>query len=284
MYPTKYTWLKKYYKHILIVVVLIVIIAIIVLLTRKRDYSIDPTALYLNACQLNIVISIIALNENSQHHPVYEYCENINDGRGYTAGWLGLTTGTEDVCTILKKYMKEPNNLSKYKHVVCPSGSNVTSEVDAIGNYCDDWKGISRSDQFKHAQDQFAMDEYFLPAINLLVSLLNGKPFPLSVAFFLDTVIQHGISTETTDPFYSDSLNGIVDSIHSKTFEDEKNLIKAMMRKRYNVLDQAANPASRIVWRESKHRAQNFIEAAEDDNWQLKGDIDANGKIIRGCR
>jgi chitosanase len=51
----------------------------------------------LDLCQKSIVFQTTNIFENSQLHFAFDYCENIKDGRGYTSGIIGFTTGTHDV-------------------------------------------------------------------------------------------------------------------------------------------------------------------------------------------
>jgi chitosanase len=51
--------------------------------------------------------------ENDTIELQYAYVENIRDGRGYTAGRAGFTTGTADALEVIKKFFEF---CSKFRH------------------------------------------------------------------------------------------------------------------------------------------------------------------------
>ena len=59
-----------------------------------------------NSTQERRVEAVVSLFENSELAPVYDYIEDIKDGRGFTAGKIGFTTGTGDLLLVVKEYLK----------------------------------------------------------------------------------------------------------------------------------------------------------------------------------
>lgn len=64
----------------------------------------------------NKTVQMLAVCENNQVTPKWNYAENINDYRGITFGAIGFTTGTWDGNVLIKYYTElNPNNtLAKY--------------------------------------------------------------------------------------------------------------------------------------------------------------------------
>ncbi|KAJ1645742.1 hypothetical protein LPJ64_002719, partial [Coemansia asiatica] len=50
----------------------------------------------LSGCAKSIALQITNIYENGDTKFHYDYCENLHDGRGYTAGIVGFCTGTAD--------------------------------------------------------------------------------------------------------------------------------------------------------------------------------------------
>ncbi|KAJ3150744.1 hypothetical protein HK101_001945 [Irineochytrium annulatum] len=44
--------------------------------------------------------------ENSQRQFAFDFCEDVNDGRGYTSGIVGFTTGTRDAYLVIDNYIQ----------------------------------------------------------------------------------------------------------------------------------------------------------------------------------
>ena len=66
-----------------------------------------------------IVFSLVSSAENStlDYNEQYSYIEDIGDGRGYTAGIIGFTSGTGDLLDVVNEYCKLKKNdnlLKKY--------------------------------------------------------------------------------------------------------------------------------------------------------------------------
>ena len=64
------------------------------------------------------VFALVSSAENSttDYTGQYAYIEDIGDGRGYTAGIIGFTTGTGDLLDVINRYteLKPENALEKY--------------------------------------------------------------------------------------------------------------------------------------------------------------------------
>ncbi|ORX92535.1 lysozyme-like protein [Basidiobolus meristosporus CBS 931.73] len=105
----------------------------------------------------------------------YATCDKLGDGRGYTCGLVGFTTGTNDALAVVAEYNKiKPNSeLAKFipeltrisKLDWSSSGRDDTSK---LGGFTDAWKKVSCSDpDFRAVQDKVADQMYLIPGLQL---------------------------------------------------------------------------------------------------------------------
>src|SRR5262245_39075205 len=80
------------------------------------DTSTSPNAISPSKHEKSVALSLVAIAENSQTMLVFDYAENIHDGRGITFGMIGFTTGTYDGNEWLHYYtrLNPDNRLAKY--------------------------------------------------------------------------------------------------------------------------------------------------------------------------
>ncbi len=90
-------------------------------------YTISP----LTAVQLGTIQSLISVAENSttEWWKQYGYCENINDGRGYTIGIVGFCTGTGDFLWLVEHL---PKTHSLRHFIPALKKLNGTSKTDGL--------------------------------------------------------------------------------------------------------------------------------------------------------
>jgi len=128
----------------------------------------------------------------------YAYVQALGDGRGYTSGYAGFTTGTNDAYAVVKEYtVRNPKNkLAKYLPELarlsalpfCDPGRNDTS---GLGRYYHDWTTAScRDPLFVRVQLDVGQSMYLRPSVRF--AALNGIKSNLGKAIFYDTIIEHG--------------------------------------------------------------------------------------------
>lgn len=120
----------------------------------------------------------------------YGYIENIGDGRGYTGGIIGFTSGTHDMLELVRHYKTvAPNNvLAKW----IPALENVdgTSSTTGLGTaFVNDWKTAAKDVKFQQAQNQERDRVYFNPAVNLAKADGLGA---LGQFVYYDAAVVHG--------------------------------------------------------------------------------------------
>ncbi|OAH10619.1 chitosanase [Streptomyces jeddahensis] len=138
---------------------------------------------------------IVATAENStlDWRGQYDYIEDIGDGRGYTAGIIGFTTGTHDLLTLVERYTKShpDNGLARYLPAL--------REVDGTGShegldpgFPEAWVKEAQKAEFRKAQDAHRDEIYFEPAVRL--AKLDGLG-TLGQFIYYDAMVLHGPGT-----------------------------------------------------------------------------------------
>ncbi|KAJ2856077.1 hypothetical protein J3B02_001812 [Coemansia erecta] len=170
----------------------------------------------LSGCAKSIALQITNIYENGDTKFHYDYCENLHDGRGYTAGIVGFCTGTADAWEVVKQYHKLTGNsdafspLDKRLEQLAESGSDSTS---GISNYCKTWGNLAKTDsRFRQAQDIIRDETYTDPSQKYADKL--GLKFSISQAQLYDTGVQHGTGND------ADGLGGLIKRTNNKFKSD----------------------------------------------------------------
>lgn len=214
--------------------------------------------------------------ENSTLDLQYDYIENIKDGRGYTAGRAGFTTRTGDFLMVVEDYSHaKPGNLLQ-PHLprlrkLYKEDSSSTSGLKGIVGH---WRDSCKDPTFRDVQDGVVDRLYFTPAMERSDSL--GLKTALGRAIVYDTIIQHGdggdhdglsaICSRASQACQGDPAAGV----------DEATWLRAFLKDRRAVLENAADPNTVEVWRESVSRVDAFSQIADSGNFALNGPIRIN--------
>jgi Glycosyl hydrolase family 46 len=156
-------------------------------------------------------------NPNNAFGIQWDYKESLGDGRGCTLTTFGLT--------------------SEDQTALCWS-SDV---IDNWPDYCH--KPSIQAQVLKHVADNYATAP---------IATWRGRGFvhPITLAFLLDTCIQHG---DGTDP---DSYWTILKKCDRYLRLGEYGWLAEVMQTRLKVLHDPANKATTKVWRESEDRVR----------------------------
>ncbi|WP_327303209.1 chitosanase [Streptomyces sp. NBC_01298] len=146
----------------------------------------------------DIAMQIVSSAENSSLNwkAQYKYIEDIDDGRGYTAGIIGFCSGTHDMLELVEYYtqIKPGNVLAKYLPALRKvDGSDSHSGLDP--NFTKDWVKAASDSDFKKAQDHERDRVYFNPAVK------QGKADGVGVLgqfTYYDAIVMHGDGTDST--------------------------------------------------------------------------------------
>ena len=249
----------------------------------------------LNENQKHRAEALTSVFENGSPTINYEYAENIGDGRGFTCGRAGFTTGTGDVLIVVKKYTElQPNNvLAKYlpelkvlenERIESEENQGDTSGLQKIGNFSKDWTLAAKDANFRKIQDSIVEELYYKPAMDLADSL--GLKFALSKAALYDAVIQHG---NGDDP---DSLKALIAKANKNSAGspnmgiDEKVWLNNFINARKATLLNSHNESTREEWAKSADRAEVYRYLLKEENYNLDKTItikvpEWNGIVIQ---
>ncbi len=131
-----------------------------------------------------------AENSSTNWRKQFVYIEDIKDGRGYTAGIIGFTTGTGDLLEIVESYSKEfpSNGLRKY----IPALKKVNGSQSHLGldpAFTAAWIKESKKREFQAAQEKERDEVYFTPSLNQAKS--DGLR-ALGEFIYYDATVVHG--------------------------------------------------------------------------------------------
>ncbi|KAJ2795160.1 hypothetical protein H4S07_006557 [Coemansia furcata] len=172
-------------------------------------------------CGKMLALEVTNVYENGDTNFHYEYCEDLKDGRGYTAGIAGFCSGTGDAWQMVQAYHKltgGKDDMSQFDTEMArlaklsDSGKDASS-VSGLPNYCAVWKKLGNSDpKFKQAQDQIRDQMYFTPAMDQAKIL--GLKTTIAQAQLYDTALEHGAGDD------ADGLISLIKRTNAKVTSD----------------------------------------------------------------
>ncbi|MFJ6934442.1 chitosanase [Streptomyces sp. NPDC101132] len=145
-----------------------------------------------------IAMKLVSSAENSSldWKAQYKYIEDIDDGRGYTAGIIGFCSGTGDMLDLVELYdRRKPGNvLSRYLPALREvDGTDSHDGLDP--NFPRDWRTAAQDSVFRKAQDDERDRVYFNPAVR------QGKADGIGVLgqfTYYDAIVMHGDGSDST--------------------------------------------------------------------------------------
>ena len=146
------------------------------------------------------VFALVSSAENSStdYAEQYAYIEDIGDGRGYTAGIIGFTTGTGDLLEVVERYteLKPENELEKY--IPALEQVNGTDSHDGLGDSFEKaWVDAAQSNEMIQAQNDILDEQYMNVALQYAKE--DGLR-PLGQYIYYDALVVHG-SGDSEDCF-----------------------------------------------------------------------------------
>ncbi|MEV7193760.1 chitosanase [Streptomyces sp. NPDC093510] len=175
------------------------------LLTTQSAGAATPFSSFITAGGLDdpakkeIAMQIVCSAENSslEWKKQYRYIEDIDDGRGYTAGIIGFCSGTGDMLDLVELYTRrKPGNvLAKYLPALRRvDGTDSHEGLDP--NFTRDWERAADTDaEFRKAQDSERDRVYFNPSVK------QGKADGIGVLgqfCYYDAIVMHGDGSDST--------------------------------------------------------------------------------------
>lgn len=199
---------------------------------------------------------VVSVFENGSPSLHFDYCENIGDGRGYTAGYRGFTTA-QDAVEVLDIYrnLQPQSVMSKYCDTLRKLSKSTNADTSSLSDFCNDWKSVANEDPlFQKAQQEWNNKQYWEPAMKLADEHVGKKikPSPLTYLIFYDTMVQHGLDDDPVGVGAKTIINETNDKMQSyqgSPKDWEMKYLETFLNIRRRVLSSSSD-----VWKESVTR------------------------------
>jgi chitosanase len=229
-----------------------------------------------------IAEKINSVFENDSTEQRYDYCENLDDGRGFTFGKIGFTTANGDGYDLIKAYCAtNPNSaLVQYLPTLKQLAEDEDDDTDNLEGFEEAWK--NEAAQTKAEQDVQAYEVYGKPALEYCNLL--GLNSAMAITFLYDAIVQHGDGDD------DDSLGALLErtiddmggSISGKDKDGnscdkidnpEIEFLDAFLVQRKKCLQNPANKDTKEEWNESVDRVNALKNLLDTENLSLTGTI-----------
>ncbi len=215
---------------------------------------------------------LVSVFENSTIEIQYDYVEDINDGRGYTAG-RGFTTATGDVLSVTQDYLQSaPNDpLALYVPELQRLADAESSDTSNLQGFPDAWKAAAQTEAMKAAEDREVDRSSYEPALAHARAL--GIHTSLALAELYDAVVMNGDG---------DDADGVPALIHAATSRaggtpkagvSEHKWLQSFLTVRRADLAHAHDPETRKEWAKAVSRVDVFSDLLAAGNDDLDGPI-----------
>jgi chitosanase len=221
----------------------------------------------------DIAMQLVSSAENSSldWKSQYKYIEDIDDGRGYTAGIIGFCSGTGDMLDLVELYTaRKPGNvLAKY----LPALRKVdgTDSHAGLGSAFErDWKAAAGDSAFRKAQDDERDRVYFNPAVN------QGKSDGLGALgqfAYYDAIVMHGDGGDR-DSFGSIRKNALKKAKPPSQGGDEATYLNAFLDARKVAMkhEDAHSDTSRVDTEQRVFLNKRNFDLNPPLSWKVYGD------------
>lgn len=216
---------------------------------------------------------IISVFENDTPDLQYDYTEELEDGRGLTAGRAGFTTATGDLILVVQRYVaRTPDSpLKQYLPRLEEAAKTEDGSMEGLEGLGDAWHEAAKDPDFCAAQDEVVEELYFRKAAQ--AANLLGVRSPLGQLYLYDAIIQHG---NGEDP---DGLPALIQRTTEraggtpKSGIPEAKWLDLFLAERRATLAHAYAEETREVWAESVGRCDALQSLAQAGNYDLHGPI-----------
>lgn len=218
------------------------------------------------------VFALVSSAENStiDYSKEYGYIQDIGDGRGYTAGIIGFTSGTGDMLDVVRRYtqLKPDNELSKYipalKSVVWTDSHKGLGEA-----FVKAWKEAATTDEMIQAQNDILNQQYMNPAIEYAG---EDDLSPLGQYIYYDALVVHG-SGDSDDCFEAIRNAALKECDSPASGGDEETFLTAFLDARVLVMqmEEAHSDLSRLDTQRKLLAEKNYALTLPF-SWTMYGD------------
>ncbi|GAA2693331.1 chitosanase [Streptomyces lunalinharesii] len=220
-----------------------------------------------------IAMQLVSSAENSSldWKAQYQYIEDIGDGRGYTGGIVGFTSGTHDMLELVELYtQRKPDNVLAPYLPALRKVDGGDSHAGLDPNYPKDWRKAAKDPDFRKAQDDERDRVYFNPAVK------QGKADGIGVLgqfAYYDAIVMHGDGDEKTS-FSSIRKRALAKAKPPAQGGDEKTYLNAFLDARVWAMKQeeAHSDTSRVDTEQRVFLKQGNLDLHTPLNWKVYGD------------
>jgi chitosanase len=217
-----------------------------------------------------VIGQVVSVFENGTPEIQYAYVEDLDDGRGYTAGRAGFCTACGDLLTVVKTYTAQvpANPLARYLPTLTDLAASSDDSTGGLGGFEGAWRTAAKDPVFRQVQDGVTDALYVAPARKIAGD--NGVRSALGLGILVDTAVQQG--TEA-DP---DSLPSLVTKTNATMGGppadgvDETTWLRGFLAIRRTVLEHPSSSDTGAVWRESVGRVDALAALLEAGNLDLE--------------
>jgi chitosanase len=231
---------------------------------------------------LPIVEKINSVFENDSANPSYDYCENLDDGRGFTFGKIGFTTANGDGYDLIKDYCaSNPNSaLKQYLPTLKQLAEDEDDDTDGLDGFEQAW--ANEAAQTASTQDALAFETYGKPALDYCNTL--GLNSTMAIAFLYDAIVQHGDGDDddSVGALLERAIEEMGGSISGKDKDGndcdkidnpEIEFLDAFLVERKKCLQNPSNEDTKDEWADSVDRVNALKNLLDTENLNLTGTI-----------
>ncbi|MGK5638770.1 chitosanase [Streptomyces sp. URMC 126] len=221
----------------------------------------------------DIAMRLVCSAENSslQWRDYFDYIEPYDDGRGYTGGIIGFTSGTGDMLKLVEEYTerKPGNPLARFLPALRKANGSDTHA--GLGKPFEEaWHKAARDKAFQDAQEDLRDRMYFDPAVG---QAKKDGLRALGQFVYYDAIVMHGPGDD------KDSFGGIRKAALKKAKPpaqggDEKAYLNAFLDARKKVMksEKAHSDTSRIDTAQRVFLNEGNFDLTPPLKWKVYGD------------
>jgi chitosanase len=226
-----------------------------------------------------VVEKLTSLFENDNINPNYTYIEYLDDGRGFTFGKVGFTTGTGDGFDIIKEYTDsvKDSKLVYYLDELKRLAKKKSGDTTDLAGFAEAWR--NEAEKTKYFQDKVSFELYGRPAIEYCNLL--GLKSTLAIAIIYDAIVQHGNGKDKDGlkKMLKKTIRELGGTPSGRTHKDsscdelpdsEIEFLNIFLSKRKEILEDANNDDSREEWQQSVGRVAVFKQLLDEKNLNLQ--------------